>query len=196
MTSLRVNSLYWRALLAFVVALFAFVAGASAGVVNYDEASGGDLPDVGPLPTLTFGIGVNQVSGTVGRQIPFFDDFDSFAFTVPAGTRLIASTIESIDAESDFVANSWELYQGPAVAKAGIRLQLLIVSSPGSEMLLSPLGPGQYNLSHLTMEFREPLPSLADYTFTFELVPIPEPSTAVLVIMGMVGALSIRQSNS
>src|SRR5262245_16322031 len=68
--------------------------------VNYQESVSGDLPESGmPLPTFTFDIGLNTVSGRFGTDISYGADFDSFAFTIPPGMQLTAGRVDLVDTE-------------------------------------------------------------------------------------------------
>lgn len=82
--------------LAAMLTLLATPAGAA---VIYNEAVNGDLPQNSPFPVLSLAVGTNDVLGTSFVNFssggPNTADFDSFEFTVPAGTMLTAITYTS-----------------------------------------------------------------------------------------------------
>jgi hypothetical protein len=185
MTSFRVNSFHWRVSLALLVAFSALVANLSATPVNFDEASGGDLPVHDVLPIFALEIGTNTVGGTIGRQIPFFDDFDSFAFTIPAGARLKSGIVELKDAANDLDLVDWELYDGAITPVGVLRREYFRVYSPGSTSIQSRLGPGTYNIYSVGWTIYDPAPALSNYTFTLEVAVIPEPTIGLLITSGI-----------
>ena len=82
----------FAAVAATAVFLFVVAPGITrATPINYNESSGGDLADgtIGnPLSTVfTFDTGTNTVSGVCGSTFGN-KDFDSFAFTIPAGLKV------------------------------------------------------------------------------------------------------------
>jgi hypothetical protein len=177
---------------------FAVANQAIAAPVNYNEFVDGDLPQVGfPLPTLAFDVGINTVYGRFGSTTEVDSDFDSFAFTVPAGTRLIAGQAELFDLDlvgGDIDNGHWVFRSGSANVATGTVVGGLNPSSPGIATLTSvPLGPNVYNVTHFSYGWVEPAPALADYVFTFEIVP--EPATGGLVLIGcaMIGASRRRR---
>ena len=169
---------------------------AAAVPVNYFENISGDLPDNGaPLPTFALDVGVNSVSGRFGED-QFTIDFDSFAFTVPAGAELIAGqvTLADLDLFGDIVSIHWDLRSGSANIGGGTVLQPLLPNSPGIDTITTvPLGPNVYNITHRSFSAGGMAPYLADYTFTFELRGIvPEPASAGMLLIGAAAMLSCR----
>lgn len=192
MTSLCVsdNSLHLR--MFFALALSAIVATASAAPVSYDESSGGDFPVHSVLPIFSLEIGTNTIGGTIGRQIPFFDDFDSFAFTIPAGLRLKSGVVELTDRENDLVLVDWELYEGATTPVGVPRLEHIRVNSPGSSTVQTRLGAGTFNFYSVGWTMFDPAPALSDYTFTLEVTAIPEPTLGAYLIASLVGLSPCR----
>src|ERR1700710_1306954 len=82
-----------------LVAGVSHVRSANAAPIHYSESTDGDLSELPPYKVLDLGIGVNTGSGashiTVGGSSVTSDDFDQFAFTVPAQTTLASITFTS-----------------------------------------------------------------------------------------------------
>jgi hypothetical protein len=175
--------------LAIVLGLFCSLSEVAwAAPVHYDETVNGDLPKMGTLPTLQFEIGTNTVSGRFGLG-PTYPvdpgDFDSFAFTIPVGSQLVAGQVSLVDVVGEVHSSLWRFRKGSAEFQVGAELELLEPDSPGEDSLTTiPLGPGLYNLSHHTLSYMDPSPAEAQFTFTFELVPEPT-SAALLLLVGM-----------
>jgi hypothetical protein len=168
------------------VTSFCVVQDGKAVPFNYDELVSGDLATAGfPMPVFAFDIGVNTVSGRFGNS-GSTSDFDSFAFNVPGGVELVAGQVVLADFVGNIGASTWWLYGGSADYAGGTYIQSLQPSSPGADTIVSvPLGPNVYNISHFVFFSDGIIPEFADYTFSFELAPIiPEPASAVLLLMG------------
>ena len=159
---------------------------AQAAAVHYSESVDGDLPSENILPTLAFDIGVNTVNGRFGAEFdyPAPPDRDSFAFTVPSGTRLVVvGQVALVDFAGDIILSDWKLSKGSAEYGGGTTIDEIVSTSPGSAAFkLLPLGPGLYAVSQSAFASASFPPSLADYVFTFTVVP--EPATAALLAIG------------
>ncbi len=185
----------YRACLA-AVALFAlaYANPVSGAFVLHDESVDGDLPSSGSLlPNFVLNVGVNTVKGTTGIPLGGSSDFDSFAFTVPASTQLIAGSVTLTDSAGnggDFRSASWRLRVGSASYNTGTVLQNVSSSSPGTYTFVNmPLSANVYNLSAAGYGYSSDggAPKLGDYTFTFtveSLAAVPEPAT--FLIWGLV----------
>jgi len=166
---------------------------ALAAPVNYDEAIDGDLPFSGsPLPTLAFDLGINTVKGATG--IEGIDlDFDSFAFTVPVGTQLVSLSLELTDSSrstGNFNEAVWQFHKGSAIFRAGTDLGNVEAQSPGTSTFTAlPVGADVYHLG--ANSFSASGSSFGDYTFTFELTQVPEPTS--LALLGLGGLLIARR---
>jgi hypothetical protein len=152
---------------------------ATAAPLNYSETISGDLPNLNPLPIFAFGVGLNTISGRLGSDLSG-TDFDSFAFVVPVGMRLIASRVEMNDVQGDITHAFWRLHSGSAAYITGPLLAAYDPPSPGIAELKAPLNPGLYNISNLGFGVftTGSIASTANYVFTFTLAP--EPSAFVL----------------
>lgn len=182
-------------IVAWLSALTSVPVGVALGVpFNYVEIVDGDLPIGGsPLPILAFDVGVNTVSGRFGSD-GIDPDFDSFAFTVPAGSQLSAGRVVLVDVNGNVISSEWQLRVGSADYLGGTTLEFVGPNSPGQDSLTSvPLGPDVYNISHVSFLWAEPA-ARADYTFTFELAPlVPEPASLMLVGMALGSILVVRR---
>lgn len=82
-----------------------------AAPIVYNESRGGDLPEfVSPLPIFIFDSGTNLVSGVEG--VVFFADFDSFAFKIPVGLKMIDGSLVLTDLTDDVTSLGWRLGKG------------------------------------------------------------------------------------
>jgi hypothetical protein len=119
------------------------------------------------------------------------NDFDSFAFTIPSGAVLLSGRVDLSDFENDYNYSDWFLFAGTADWNTGTKLGLYTAFSPGSATFAAPLGPGVYNVSHVTQSANYPTPSTADYVFAFTLVP--EPALAGILVPGVVIVIAVAR---
>jgi hypothetical protein len=168
---------------------------AAAVPVAYHESIGGDLPDFGsPVPTFAFDIGVNSIAGRFATSSTAPGDFDSFAFTIPALTELVAANVSLADIEGNISGTTWEFRAGTANSHTGTLLELVSSNSPGSYTFTSPpLGPDVYNLGHTQIGASGGGQHSADYAFEFVVLPIPEPTSASLLAIGAAALLHSRR---
>lgn len=200
-----------------VVACVAFVtvvssaAGAAAEVV-YSEALNGDLADGGAeLPTLVaFGEGSNTVAGSVSTGTG--DTRDFLTFTIDPGFQL--SSILQLEYDDPALAGSlfdgnrgfYALLAGvsgviptggfenlggnhhdpiglgadllPAIAGGGIS---------GGDGFTIPLGAGTY-----TFLVQQTGPQVSGYSLDFVVARVPEPTTTILLALGLAAAAARR----
>jgi hypothetical protein len=168
---------------------------AAAAEVHFVEAVDGDLANSGALPILAFDVGVNTVSGRLGEQAALPVDFDGFAFSIPAGTQLVAGQVEMFEVAGVAIAD-WNLRVGSNTVGVGTFLEVVDPDTPGIDAIDSvPLGPDVYTLGQRIFIGGPDLPNLADYTFTFQ-VAIPEPLSATLLLSGAAILLGVRWRNA
>ena len=186
--------------------LLHFLAGpAGATPISYIESVSGDLAGF-PTAAFQFGEGENTISGSTGVHIgtcphSICADFDSFSFTVAAGSAVTAiSFTYTLDAiESNTASSAWVLCSGLPPDQPACVQNLLAVSHvdhfaapPGPNVfatLALPLGEGTYTILEDSLGFFPSGPQgawLADYTWTFDVVTIPEPSSGSLVALALV----------
>ena len=196
--------------LAIVVALAAH---ASAAVV-WDEATNGDLSNAQAAPTaLTLALGTSSVKGTL-QGGP--DTQDWLAVTVPAGDRLSALVLavySSIDQQGFMGVQSGSSFPGdvntPAsylgyahFGKGATNGSLPRANLVGTDLL--PLMGDNVNVSAGSAGFTPPLPggtytflfqqlggSLTTYQFDYTLVAVPEPSSSILLGLGVAALASV-----
>ncbi|MGH7176586.1 MAG: hypothetical protein ACREJC_04330, partial [Tepidisphaeraceae bacterium] len=136
--------------LATALAVLASTASTAHAVpVNYSESVSGDLTDVSPLALFTLDVGLNTVSGTCGNIGG--NDFDSFAFIVPAGMQVTSGNLVLTDASGEFISSAWALFSGSVEPMGGALVGNLTCPSPGNVNYPgTPLGPDSYNMWHGT----------------------------------------------
>lgn len=166
---------------------------------NWTESLDGNLSGNGLAPTpLTLGVGVNVISGTMGRDLPQDPvDRDIFTFTLGAGEYLTSinflvftptnqsfyaiapgSTINTADA-SGHLSNT-------LVNSTGEFLDDLALGAfSGGTGLTAPVGPGTY-----TIWFQE-LSSVVTYSTAYTVVP--EPGTTLSLLGGAAMLLHLRR---
>jgi hypothetical protein len=179
------------------------MAGAQATTV-WDEAVSGDLSNIGTSPTaLGFGLGSNIVRGTTGRDGNDVVDRDYFSFTLAPGWQLETITVLPGStflggAEASFIAigpglqmtldpesNSaegllgWWLYNQNDI---GFDILQQMGASPGAIGFSGVLPAGSY-----TVWVQETATGVANYGFDFQVTPVPEPASALLLLAGVAG---------
>lgn len=187
-----------RALLGLLAGLAA-LGSVEAAPLIYNENPSGDLSSSGNAPTLlNFDIGVNSVSGTMGRTGSVVDS-DIFTFTVEAGEVLTSlflvsanpaensffaigagSTI-STNATNPFEDGSSHMSNLMTLGRTGEFLGELAaarVYGSGPSTVTDPLGPGTY-----TIWFQETTTTV-NYELQFTIASVPEPASLSLVALG------------
>ena len=166
----------------------AFAQHATAAVVIYNESINGDLPVTGsPLPNMALDVGTNTVTGRIGTSNGNGFDFDSFAFTVPAGTQLTSLSVTMLPGPENTaigVANQWYLFAGSPNYEGGSLLENMYVLAPDTYTFTStPLAANVYNLSAEGASYGGNPPAFGDYTFSLvvtSLASVPEPGTVIV----------------
>jgi len=175
----------------FLAAVLASTAStAHAAPINYSESVSGDLPETTPPAVFTLDVGVNTVSGTCGVT-PSGNDFDSFAFIVPATMQITSGNVVLTDASGEFISSSWALRSGSVVSTEGTLVGNLTCPSPGTVNYPgTPLGPDSYNMWNGTFTSLGG-PGTGKYTFT--MIVIPEPATLSLLTLATAALRSRRR---
>jgi len=178
--------------LAAAIIVLAYAHHAAAAVVVYNETVNGDLPDVGsPLPIMALDVGVNTIKGKSGDSGASFD-FDSFAFTVPAGAQLVSGSITAADSpgnSGDLLNLDWVLNVGSPNYASGSFLEYMGTPTPGTyTFTTTPLGPNVYNVSANSAGYTGSPPVFAEYTFSLvvsrTVAAVPEAAT--LMVWGLI----------
>jgi hypothetical protein len=147
-----------------------------AAPIVYNESTGGDLSEYSPFFTFIFDSGTNLVSGVEGDV--FFADFDSFAFKIPVGLKMIDGSLVLTDLTGDVTSLGWRLGKGSADKNGGDLVAFLGGTSPSS-IVLPALDADTYNLT--CTGIGGSLARTASYTFTFVVAPVPEPASLCLL---------------
>jgi MYXO-CTERM domain-containing protein len=192
-----------------------FVAG-SAGVTTaasaangWDEATQGDLANLGAAPTpITLGAGSNLVLGTSGRSAGVVDR-DYFTFTLPAGWQLDSITLlpgsTFIGASGlGFIAveGGTQMTTNPTGSDPsallgwhhtsendiGTDVLGLIGLGAGAIGFSGPLGAGSY-----TFWAQETATGSAAYRFDFNVSVVPEPAAPMLMAAGLAALAALRR---
>jgi len=188
---------------ASLVAGMLFSSPAKAAVINYNEASNGDLPTIiRDSPVFDLDIGTNTFTGEMSFSFEFTDvptDSDSFVFNIPANTRLesILLDISLLPVGSGiFSTTQYNLRNSPFSSLAS---ELIAIPSINLSLFTSnlPLGSGQFALENngLSGELRPGEFRTAAYTFSFNVVattPVPEPSSILGTVAFSVLILSLQ----
>jgi hypothetical protein len=170
--------------------------------VNWVESVDGDLSSSNVLPTpLSFGIGTNTITGTMGADagegIPLDRDF--FTFTLAPGQSLSSITVLAFSpaGQSFYAIGSGTTID---ITNPALHLSNALINGTGDYLptlaagaysggtgLSSPVGSGTY-----IVWFQE-LASVVEYSMAYEVVP--EPSVSLCAIAGM-GLLLVSRRRS
>ena len=187
-------------------AIFAGAAATHAAPFNYTETGGwqqpGDLPDFQPITSVfPFDVGRNTVSGQFHASFqlsmfrPYELDFDNFAFSIPAGSRLVAASFafttgasgNVTEASTEFDLCAGNTSESPCASRLATsgKFSVLSGSSLPEFSAALPLGEGVYSVRHdlrinLSPMWTAPGSFWTSYTWTFEVAPVTESPTLAL----------------
>lgn len=182
---------------------------------DYSEAVNGELSGAGDSPTaISLSLGLNTISGKMGRgaALPGATDADIWTFNIGNGQQLSAVTFTRFSPGGSVVTGSFlAIAAGKSIAQnsAASHLSNMLVSSAGEVLgtlasqkqfsagfgspagpsgVTSPLGAGDY-----TMWFQEAGQASVDYTITFDVQAVPEPSVFALGALGLGAVAFLRK---
>jgi hypothetical protein len=183
-------------------AILVATTGAQAAVA-WDESTQGDLSNVGASPTfVALSTGANQILGTTGNQ-GTGTDRDMFRVTVPAGFQLtslqvltsttplnlgflgIQSGSQITSTSSSAALAGWTHY---TVADRGTNVLPRVGTGAGAIGFTGALGAGNY--AFWIQDFDA---GVSPYGFELTLAAVPEPSTAAVMLLGLVGIAGLRR---
>lgn len=180
-----------------------------AGVVNYNEGSGGDLSPFNfsspPSHTFTFDLGTNSVQGRAGL---FGGDYDSFGFVIPVGMQLVRTTFDVWNAQSGVSSISiGRLYAGvpgSGTTQASSDTPIVLPSFSAIEVFRDgPFGAGTYYWGCCGGSGSSTSSSGYNWSMAFVVeqapppptppVPVPTPAPMALLLIGLMGLLVKRR---
>ena len=183
------------------LALLLLLAGSAHSAVVWDESIDGELSDDHNNPTLiALSSGANDVSFTTNATP--VQDREYFRFEVPTGFELTSVVFTAFTTSPATNLGFLGVTAGASVptpptapdVTALLGYTLIGLSDVGSDVLAGmgsaggaqgfsgPLGTGSYS-----WWAQETGPSVDDWTLTFNLTPVPEPGTALLLGLGLAG---------
>jgi hypothetical protein len=167
---------------------------------DWNETINGDLSGDTNAPTpVTFNLGANRITGTMGTPPggQGQTDADIFMFTIAPGQQLSSIFVESLTGtESSFYA----IAAGPIITSdPNEHLSNILISTTGEIMddlanpvfggpgITAPLGAGQY-----TVWWQETA-EVRDYTFRYTVTEVPEPTSVAALLIGATLACSCNR---
>lgn len=170
--------------------LLGMISQANAGIINYDESLDGDLNN---RQHFIFDSGVNTISGSVTWAYDIFSsDFDHFSFSLEKGFTL---TSVYVDVELQDVGNGLWQHMG-----WGLNGTQETTSTSAHTNLFSnilPIDEGSYLFEQNSASGRlgQGDYRIADYTLKFTVASVPEPTSLLLLGLGL-GVLGLSRKLS
>ncbi|MEM6364751.1 MAG: PEP-CTERM sorting domain-containing protein [Planctomycetota bacterium] len=187
---MRSNILQLRSYVLLMSLAFGLVAKTSSyGAVIYSEPGMGDLSGTGATPTDLTGLllvpGMNSISGNVGSNgntgAVGGSDADYFSITLSAGQTIDSLTVDSYTLGGAPSADRafFGYRQGAGFAgQSGADIDdSVLFSSTNDEILLATTGLSELNEGTHSFWLQQTSPGVFDYTLTFNVTAIPEPSS-------------------
>jgi hypothetical protein len=181
-----------------------FLIGSAQATVIYDEGTSGDLPkaDLPPFPNFELQPGENEVKGTL---IPPDDADDNFEIVIPPGFKvddiILKQEGNPEDEPGGFITDLWIFPMADPSAWDAVLYVNHGDTPPGGKSLkdtpptsIFP-GPIEDILPFIQLEpYRIEIKASGDpnYSITFLVSPIPEPSALALLACGAMALVRFR----
>lgn len=191
-----------------LIAAFAlsFAVSSASAITIHDEATDGDYSNSGLTPTsLSFSAGLNFVFGIVGKA-DTNTDRDYFSFVIPTGHVLdsltvVRSVLPAGNGAFMGLQSGDKVTVDPAAPNAGPLLGFKVVGpADKGTNILPAMGAAVAPFNPQPIGFTAPLPSgtyafwvqdtsgpKSEYGLMFDVTPVPEPATALLLALGLGG---------
>ena len=188
-----------QALGALFVSTTLFFASPSHAIVIWDESLDGDFSNnvVAPTDLLTLNLGSNLIVGSIGRSSSS-DSKDVAMFTVPTGYVLSQVIFESYQHGVYYDYVPFSLHSGASTSDPMIEFILLTDWGAGTDLLQFDSRPGPqpagiYTFKFGSIEQDTVVDERSLYSVNFNISPIPEPCTMLLVGSGILGVAGLRR---
>ena len=206
------NNSWVRVLLC--LGIFAFASVPAYAQVNHDETVDGELSgdNLAPFDLGVFGVGLNNVAGTIVDARGANPNVDVFTFDIAAGTQLDGIFLNQfdstdnvaflgIDDSNTFPFNTAELDNSPDQSQfiGG----LLFGGSSSADNIIDPIGSGfgagfsgPLGAGEYTVYLQQLGGATVDYSLGFSVVStVPEPATGLL-LAPLFGMAAMRRRRS
>ncbi len=185
--------------LAFAIYVAFPAATVGAAPIDYDEAVDGPLPTTpapGPLTpdsALALDVGTNRITGTAqwGGTIP--TTFDTALLDLGEGLEIDSITLSAAQVDGAAILNRIRAelfrYDAAVTSSSSIRFELLDMPLAATDLYVADLPIGEAGLYGVSIAgySGNTNNSFALVDYTWSIVVTPEPGTATLLVVGLIG---------